>query len=115
MPDVDMSATGDNDADFNDITAISGWDASVGVNKIVFIGDFTDGWSSGWLINAGANAPTTVTTIDMSQADFSGTSSWKFVDFNNLTTINWPEPGKITNIPSYAFQWTSAADRKSVV
>ena len=94
---------GASDATFESVTSLSGYSAGQTVTKMVLTGDFTSGWSSGWLINAPASEPTAIATIDMSGADFSGTASWRFQDFNNLEEIVWPIAGKITNIPSNAF------------
>lgn len=93
------------DANFESITSVEGYDASVTITKIVLDGDFTSGWSSGWLLNSSSTEPTEITEIDMSKADMTGDAiSWGFHNFNHLTTIVWPVAGKITVIPSYAFK-----------
>lgn len=86
------------------------------ITKIVLTGDFTTGWSSGWLQN-NPDDPTknSVTEIDMSAAnmsyttathsgtDWTASNGWRFTGFKNLQTITWPTAGNITVIPGYAF------------
>ena len=99
---------GSSEAAFEHLSDITDNDGST-VTEIVMTGDFSAGWSSGWLTNAGTDAPSEVATIDMSGATF-GEGAWSFVSFNNLETIVWPDPqkgGNITKIPSYAFKNSS--------
>ena len=91
-----------SDAQFEHIQDVDGWGGTT-ITKIVLDGNFTSGWSSGWLINAPESEPTAVETIDLSAAVMTGTASWSFDNFNNLKTIVWPTEGNITNIPTQAF------------
>ena len=70
-----------------------------GVTTLKFTGDIS-GWSGNGLIN-GSN--TTVTTVDLSEANFLNTSSWSFKALKNLKTIIWPTNHSITTIPDEAF------------
>lgn len=94
---------GSSEATFEHIEDVSGYDANNPVTKIVMTGNFSDGWSSGWLTNAGENAPSAITTIDMGGATF-GSGGWSFVSFNNLQTIVWPTNGSLKVLPSEAFK-----------
>ena len=91
------------------MTLTSGADAAsvtaaelAGVTKIVLDGNFTDGWTSGDLINVNGDR-TSLKEIDMSKAVMTGTPRWSFTSFPNLKTITWPTAGNITNIPIQAF------------
>lgn len=72
-----------------------------GTTTIVLNGNFS-GWSGGDLINASANKAG-VTTINLSNATFDNTTSWKFKGFTGLQTIVWPNDHSITTIPDEAF------------
>lgn len=103
-------------ASFNTLDGISDANCALGpvgsrdyskVTKIEFTGDFTNGWSSGWLTNSDANEPTKIKTIDMSGAIFeNGTAnpniSWSLREYNNLEEIIWPTAGHIYTLPQHA-------------
>ena len=42
---------------------------------VKLVGDFTSGWSSGWLINGGSTSKANITKIDLSEANLSGTTA----------------------------------------
>ena len=78
-----------------------------GITKIVLNGNFGDGWSAGDLINAGKDDKTSITEIDLSNAQFNSTASWSFKNFGNLQTVVWPSnenASYITAIPAHAFE-----------
>ncbi len=78
-----------------------------GITKIVLDGDFGDGWSGGDLINAGKDAKTGITEIDLSNAKFNSNASWSFKNFGDLQTVVWPSnenASNITAIPAHAFE-----------
>lgn len=78
------------------------------VTTIKLVGTFTS-WTDGWLgDNGSVESKKGITTIDLSGADLSAftDTSWKFSNFTDLRTIQWPPVGKITVIPSFAFKLT---------
>ncbi len=92
---TDRDGLGTTDADYAKVT------------RIEFKGDFTSGWSGGWLTNSSANEPTQIKVIDMSQAIFeNGTPnpniSWSLREYNNLEEIIWPTAGHIYTLPQHA-------------
>lgn len=79
------------------------------VTEIKMTGDFSSGWSGGWLINGAESDPTRVATIDMSGVTGLG-GSWGFKNFNNLKTIVWPDIDSFTTIPEQAFIGNTALE-----
>lgn len=90
------------------------------VTTVKLVGAFPNGWSSGWLQDGTTSGKGNITLIDLSEADLSATQAtnnngeisasngWSFCSFlNEELTISWPEPGKITVIPSFAFKNTA--------
>ena len=80
-----------------------------GVTTIKLVGTFTT-WEGNWLgDNGDKNSKKGITTIDLSQANLSAfkTTSWKFSNFTDLTTITWPSAEHadyISVIPGFAFK-----------
>ena len=91
---TDRDGLGTTDADYAKVT------------RIEFKGDFTSGWSSGWLTNSSANEPTNIKVIDMSGANFYSANeeniSWSLREYNNLEKIIWPTAGHIIVLPQHA-------------
>lgn len=91
-----------DDIETTDLGSVGSRDYSQ-VHTLKFVGDFTSGFGGHWW-NSDSNEPTQITTIDMSDGDFSGDNpTWSLKDFNNLEEVIFPKAGKITVIPSYAF------------
>lgn len=95
-------------------------------HTVKLVGDFSDGWSGGWLINDGADSKSSITTIDLSEADFTKSywsypstsaqnhasyqyASWSFKQFNALQTVIWPtDPANLAVIPGHALEHLGA-------
>ncbi|MBR5654848.1 MAG: hypothetical protein IKX22_12310 [Prevotella sp.] len=95
-------------------------------HTVKLVGDFSDGWSGGWLINDGADSKSSITTIDLSEADFTksywsypSTSAqnhasyqycnWSFKNFGALQTVIWPtDPANLAVIPGHALEHLGA-------
>ncbi len=120
-----------NNKDFGNLTSDNQTLISNGtITTIKLVGNFSSGWS-GYLLKKGASWGGSITTIDLSSADFSGITAtltkttdtngntkitgatvspgvrvWGFNGFSGLRTIIWPSADKISVIPADAFQYT---------